>query len=72
MSRGLDIPKASPEPLREAIFDGVENGQEEIFPDPDVGVPGAELAQRCGQGTRASIRCAPRRRARQVEGAGNR
>ena len=41
------------------------------LPRSDVGVPGAELAQRCGQGTRASVRGAPRRRARQVEGAGN-
>jgi len=34
MSRGLDIPKASPESVARAIFDGVENGEEEIFPDP--------------------------------------
>jgi NAD(P)-dependent dehydrogenase (short-subunit alcohol dehydrogenase family) len=34
MSRGLDIPKSSPESVARAIFDGVENGQEEIFPDP--------------------------------------
>ncbi len=34
MSRGLDIPKASPESVARAIFDGVESGGEEIFPDP--------------------------------------
>lgn len=34
MSRGLDIPKASPGSAARAIFDGVENGEEEIFPDP--------------------------------------
>ena len=34
MSRGLDIPKASPESVARAIFDGVEKGDEEIFPDP--------------------------------------
>jgi NAD(P)-dependent dehydrogenase (short-subunit alcohol dehydrogenase family) len=33
MSRGLDLPKASPESVARAIFDGVENGEEEIFPD---------------------------------------
>jgi hypothetical protein len=30
----LDIPKASPEVVAQAIFDGLENGEEEIFPDP--------------------------------------
>jgi NAD(P)-dependent dehydrogenase (short-subunit alcohol dehydrogenase family) len=34
MSRGVDIPKASPESVARAIFDGVEKGDEEIFPDP--------------------------------------
>jgi len=34
MTRGLDIPKSSPESVARAIFDGVENGDEEIFPDP--------------------------------------
>jgi NAD(P)-dependent dehydrogenase (short-subunit alcohol dehydrogenase family) len=33
MTRGFDIPKASPESVARAIFDGVENGEEEIFPD---------------------------------------
>ncbi|HEX3087040.1 MAG TPA: SDR family NAD(P)-dependent oxidoreductase [Ilumatobacteraceae bacterium] len=34
MSRDLDIPKASPDSVAAAIFEGVENGEEEIFPDP--------------------------------------
>jgi NAD(P)-dependent dehydrogenase (short-subunit alcohol dehydrogenase family) len=34
MNRGLDIPKASPESAARAIFDGVENDEEDIFPDP--------------------------------------
>ena len=34
MSRSLDILKASPESVARAIFDGVEMGEEEIFPDP--------------------------------------
>ena len=34
MNRGFDIPKASPESVARAIFDGVEKGEEEIFPDP--------------------------------------
>src|SRR5579859_2222549 len=33
MSRDLAIPKASPESVARAIFDGVENGDEDIFPD---------------------------------------
>jgi NAD(P)-dependent dehydrogenase (short-subunit alcohol dehydrogenase family) len=34
MSRGLDVPKASPESVARAIFDGVEDEEEETFPDP--------------------------------------
>jgi NAD(P)-dependent dehydrogenase (short-subunit alcohol dehydrogenase family) len=34
MSRGLDIPKAAPESVARAIFDGVRSGAEELFPDP--------------------------------------
>jgi NAD(P)-dependent dehydrogenase (short-subunit alcohol dehydrogenase family) len=33
MVRDLDLPKASPESVASAIFDGVERGEEEIFPD---------------------------------------
>jgi NAD(P)-dependent dehydrogenase (short-subunit alcohol dehydrogenase family) len=34
MARGLEVPKASPESVARAIFDGVEKGEEDIFPDP--------------------------------------
>jgi NAD(P)-dependent dehydrogenase (short-subunit alcohol dehydrogenase family) len=34
MTRSLDIPKASPESVAGAIFDGLANGDEDIFPDP--------------------------------------
>ena len=35
MTRGFDIPKASPESAARGIFDGLEKGEEDIFPDPD-------------------------------------
>jgi NAD(P)-dependent dehydrogenase (short-subunit alcohol dehydrogenase family) len=34
MNRGFDIPKASRESAAAGIFDGLEKGEEEIFPDP--------------------------------------
>jgi NAD(P)-dependent dehydrogenase (short-subunit alcohol dehydrogenase family) len=34
MNRGFDIPKASPESAAAGIFDGLEKGEEDIFPDP--------------------------------------
>jgi len=34
MNRGFNIPKASPESAARNIFDGLEKGEEEIFPDP--------------------------------------
>jgi len=34
MTRGFDIPKASPASVARAIFDGVESDEEDIFPDP--------------------------------------
>lgn len=34
MTRGLEIPKASPQSVARAIFDGVEQEEEDIFPDP--------------------------------------
>ena len=34
MTRGFDIPKVSPESAAAGIFDGVEEGEEDIFPDP--------------------------------------
>jgi NAD(P)-dependent dehydrogenase (short-subunit alcohol dehydrogenase family) len=33
MSRGLEIPKASPQSVAQGIFDGVAKGEEDIFPD---------------------------------------
>jgi short-subunit dehydrogenase len=33
MMRDLDIPKASPQAVARAVFDGVGNGEEDIFPD---------------------------------------
>ena len=34
MTKGFEIPKASPEYVARAIFDAVDNGEEDIFPDP--------------------------------------
>ncbi|WP_116204304.1 SDR family NAD(P)-dependent oxidoreductase [Amycolatopsis circi] len=34
MTRELPIPKASPEAVARAVFDAVEKGDEDIFPDP--------------------------------------
>jgi short-subunit dehydrogenase len=34
MTRGFDVPKASPESVARVIFDAVDNGEEDIFPDP--------------------------------------
>jgi NAD(P)-dependent dehydrogenase (short-subunit alcohol dehydrogenase family) len=34
MNRGYNIPKASTESAAQGIFDGLERGEEEIFPDP--------------------------------------
>src|SRR5438552_4441899 len=34
MTRGLDLPKASPESVARAILDAVEKEEEDIFPDP--------------------------------------
>jgi NAD(P)-dependent dehydrogenase (short-subunit alcohol dehydrogenase family) len=33
MTRGFEIPKASPESVAQGIFDGLGNGEEDIFPD---------------------------------------
>ncbi|MBV9770796.1 MAG: SDR family NAD(P)-dependent oxidoreductase [Bryobacterales bacterium] len=37
MSRGLEIPKASSESAAAGILDGLERGEDEIFPDPASG-----------------------------------
>jgi NAD(P)-dependent dehydrogenase (short-subunit alcohol dehydrogenase family) len=34
MNRGFEIPKVPPATAAQGIFDGLEKGQEEIFPDP--------------------------------------
>lgn len=34
MTRGFDIPKASPEAVARGIFDGLANREQDIFPDP--------------------------------------
>jgi NAD(P)-dependent dehydrogenase (short-subunit alcohol dehydrogenase family) len=34
MSRGFEVPKASPETAAQGIFDGLEKGEQDIFPDP--------------------------------------
>jgi hypothetical protein len=34
MIRDWDIPKTSPAAVARAIVDGLENGEDEIFPDP--------------------------------------
>jgi NAD(P)-dependent dehydrogenase (short-subunit alcohol dehydrogenase family) len=34
MLQGVDIPKASPESVARAVFDALDNGEEDIFPDP--------------------------------------
>src|SRR5436190_16344924 len=34
MNRGLEIPKASAETAARGIFDGLQRGEQEIFPDP--------------------------------------
>ena len=33
MTRGFEVPKASPESAAQGIFDGLEKGEEDIFPD---------------------------------------
>jgi NAD(P)-dependent dehydrogenase (short-subunit alcohol dehydrogenase family) len=34
MLQGVDIPKASPESIAAAVFDAMDNGVDDIFPDP--------------------------------------
>jgi short-subunit dehydrogenase len=34
VTRGYEIPKGSPQSVAQAILDGIEAGEEEIFPDP--------------------------------------
>ena len=47
MTRALKVPKASPEAVAQAIFDGVENGEDDIFPEP--------MSQAMAEGWRAGV-----------------
>jgi short-subunit dehydrogenase len=47
MTRGFEIPKASRESVARAIFDGVDHGEEDIFPDP--------MSQSMAAGWRTSV-----------------
>jgi NAD(P)-dependent dehydrogenase (short-subunit alcohol dehydrogenase family) len=47
MNRGFDIPKASPESVAQGTFDGLEKGEEDIFPDP--------ASQSIAEGWRAGV-----------------
>jgi NAD(P)-dependent dehydrogenase (short-subunit alcohol dehydrogenase family) len=33
MTAGFDVPKSSPQDVAQGIFDGIDNGEEDIFPD---------------------------------------
>jgi NAD(P)-dependent dehydrogenase (short-subunit alcohol dehydrogenase family) len=63
MSRGFDIQKVSPESAAAGIFDGLEKGEEDIFPDP--------TSQTLADGWRAGVAKAFERRINAVvlEGA---
>ena len=61
MTRGFEIPKASPESVARAIFDGVENEEEDIFPDPLSASLADSWRKRPGQGVRAPVRDARQR-----------
>jgi short-subunit dehydrogenase len=47
MVRALDIPKTPPEDVARGTLDGVERGEEEIFPDP--------MSQLLADGWRAGV-----------------
>jgi len=47
MNRGFDVPKVSTESAAAGIFDGLEKGEEEIFPDP--------ASQSIAEGWRAGV-----------------
>jgi len=34
MTRGFEVPKATPQAVAQAVFDGVERDEQDIFPDP--------------------------------------
>lgn len=47
MNRGIEIPKASAETAAQGIFDGLEKGEDDIFPDP--------VSQSIADGWRAGV-----------------
>ena len=47
MVRDLPIPKTPPVSVARGIFDGIENGEEDIFPDP--------MAAMLAEGWRAGV-----------------
>jgi NAD(P)-dependent dehydrogenase (short-subunit alcohol dehydrogenase family) len=47
MRKGFDMPKASPESTAQGIYDGLEKGEEDIFPDP--------VSQSIAEGWRAGV-----------------
>ena len=51
MTRGLDIPKATPESVARVVFDGVDRGEEEIFPD----AMSASIAERWRSGAAKAL-----------------
>ena len=53
MTRSVDFPKASPESVAAAIFDGLEKGEEEIFPD--------HMSQSIAEGWRNGVAKVPER-----------
>ena len=55
MNRGFEIPKASPESAAQSIFDGLEKGEDEIFPDPASLVHRGRLAHWRAQGARTPV-----------------
>jgi NAD(P)-dependent dehydrogenase (short-subunit alcohol dehydrogenase family) len=51
MTRGFEIPKASAETAAQGIFDGLEKGEEDIFPDP----ASQSLAEGCRTGAAKTL-----------------
>ena len=51
MNRGYDIPKAPTETAAKGIYDGLEKGEEDVFPDPRVPIHRRKLAHGRDQGT---------------------
>jgi NAD(P)-dependent dehydrogenase (short-subunit alcohol dehydrogenase family) len=54
MTRGFELPKASPDSVAQGIFDGLEKNEEDIFPDP--------MSQSIAEGWRTGVAKAFERR----------